>query len=62
VLDRSELALYGLKNMAGVEGATEVRPPQLTQLQRKNVGPAPFIHDLAIGRPALRAWTLSGDT
>jgi DNA-binding NarL/FixJ family response regulator len=49
VKDRFELALYGLKNMAGTERANGADQPQETQPQRRNAGPAPFIHHLAMG-------------
>jgi two-component system, NarL family, nitrate/nitrite response regulator NarL len=50
VKDRFELALFGLKNMAGTEGANEAeQPPRPTQPQRMGAGPAPFIHHMAMG-------------
>jgi two-component system, NarL family, nitrate/nitrite response regulator NarL len=55
VNDRFELALYGLRNKAGVEGASEGEQPQMTQSRRKNPGSAQLIHSMVIDRPALRA-------
>jgi DNA-binding NarL/FixJ family response regulator len=55
VKDRFELALYGLKNMAGTKRAEVTELPQVTPVQRKNTGPAPFIQHLAMGRLALTA-------
>ncbi len=55
VKDRFELALYGLKNMAGTNVASGADWPQATQPQSRVAGRAPFIHNLAMGRLALRA-------
>lgn len=55
VKDRFELALYGLKNMAGTTVASGAEWPESTQPQLRVAGPAPFIHHLAMGRLALRA-------
>lgn len=55
VKDRFELALYGLKNMAGTKGANGAEQPQTTQPPRRNAGPAPFIDHLAMGSLAFRA-------
>jgi len=55
VKDRFELALYGLKNLAGTKAAHGEEQPQTTQSQSRNTGPAPFIQHLAMGRLALGA-------
>jgi len=55
VKDRFELALYGLKNMAGTNVASGADWPQVTQPKSRVAGRAPFIHNLAMGRMALRA-------
>ena len=55
VKDRFELALYGLKNMADTEKATEAGQPQVKQPPRKNPECVALIHSLVLDRPALRA-------
>jgi two-component system, NarL family, nitrate/nitrite response regulator NarL len=55
VKDRFELALYGLKNMAGAERATEAGQPHVAQPPRKNPECAPLIHSLVLDRLSLRA-------
>jgi DNA-binding NarL/FixJ family response regulator len=55
VKDRFELALYGLKNMAEAERATEAGQPQVTPPPRKNPGRVPLLQSLVMDRTALRA-------
>jgi DNA-binding NarL/FixJ family response regulator len=62
VKDRFELALYGLKNMAGSEVAGEGAQPQKTQSQRRNSECVPLIRVLAMHAQAPRASAMSGAT
>jgi two-component system, NarL family, nitrate/nitrite response regulator NarL len=55
VKDRFELALYGLKNMAGTKEADGLGLPQAMQPQRRDDLPATLIHNLAMERLALGA-------
>lgn len=62
VKDRFELALYGLKNMAGSKVAVEGAQPQMTQSQRRNSECMPFIRSMAMHAPAPRASAMSAST
>ncbi len=53
VKDRFELALYGLKNMAGAKGEVRTELPQWTPPQEGNAELTPLIHNLAMERLAL---------
>jgi two-component system, NarL family, nitrate/nitrite response regulator NarL len=53
VKDRFELALFGLMNSAGTEGANGTEQRSLTQPKKRSAGREPFIHHLAMGRLAL---------
>jgi two-component system, NarL family, nitrate/nitrite response regulator NarL len=55
VKDRFELALYGLKNMAAAERATDAGQLQVTQPPRHYSECAPAIRSLVLDRLALRA-------
>lgn len=55
VKDRFELALYGLKNMAGTDGAKATGRSEATEPHSMKAGPVPFIHQLAMGRLAVGA-------
>jgi DNA-binding NarL/FixJ family response regulator len=55
VKDRFELALYGLKNMAGTDGANGTGQSETREPQSIKAGPVPFIHHLAMGSLAARA-------
>jgi DNA-binding NarL/FixJ family response regulator len=46
--DRFELALFGLKNMAGEGSLIEVPQPRMTQPEKKNAGRAPLLHSLVL--------------